>query len=334
MIVPIDIRRPGVMKVALLFAILCGTGFIPATAGAATASVAGPNDFGQLSLRYVADAGEANHVFVDFSNGFSGVDVTDSGATIAAGPGCVTLGLHKVRCDVSSGDLVNASLGDGDDIFSISLGLDTGGGRLSGGDGDDRIRGNNVAGTNEILLGGRGADSLFGRGGSELLDGGPGGDDLSGGTSCEPLTAGQCATDVDIVSYAGRTRNVHADADGTAGDDGYRREGDTIMDDVERLIGGRGDDHLGATTTSFGILEGHAGDDVLTGARASDRVSGGPGDDVLRGEGGLDLLLGGRGRDLLLAQDGQSDHVHGGRGSDKGRVDRGLDRVRGVETFL
>jgi Ca2+-binding RTX toxin-like protein len=324
------------MKVALLVAVLCGMGLAqPTLAGAATASVVGPNTFDQLTLRYVADPGEANDVFVDFAPpAVEGVDVTDSGATITAGAGCATLTLHKVRCNVSSGDLINASLGDGNDILSISQFFDSGGGRLSAGDGDDRIRGNDNAGTNEILLGGRGDDSLFGRGGSEYLDGGPGGDDLSGGTSCEGLTAGICATDIDIVSYASRTKNVHADADGTTGDDGYRFEGDTIMDDVERLIGGRGDDHLGAAATSFAILEGHAGDDVLTGARASDDVSGGRGDDVLRGEGGRDRLSGGQGGDLLLAQDGHSDHVHGGGGSDKGRVDRGLDRVRGVEKFL
>ena len=88
-------------------------------AGAATASVVGPN--GQLTLRYVAAAGEANDVVVEFSNDFSGVDVTDSGATITAGAGCVTVTVHKVRCDVSSGDPVNASLGDGNDILFISI---------------------------------------------------------------------------------------------------------------------------------------------------------------------------------------------------------------------
>jgi Ca2+-binding RTX toxin-like protein len=342
------------MRVALLVAVLCGMGLPqPTPAGAATASVVGPNTFGQLTLRYVADPGEANDVFVDFApDPVVAVDVTDSGATITAGAGCATLTLHRVRCNVSSDDLINASLGDGNDIFSISLFLDTGGGRLSGGDGDDRIRGNNFAGTNEILLGGRGDDSLFGRGGSEYLDGGPGGDDLSGGTSCEGLTAGICATDIDIVSYASRTKNVHADADGTTGDDGYRFEGDTIMDDVERLIGGRGDDHLGATPTSFAILEGHAGDDVLHGGPASDSLVGGQGDDRMRGEGGDDRMLGGlggdrlvggpgrdrfsggKGQDRLLARDGHADRVNGGAGRDAAQIDPTLDHVARVENLF
>jgi Ca2+-binding RTX toxin-like protein len=351
------------MKVVLL-ALVLGLGLSQASpAGASTASVAGPNDFGQFTLRYVADAGEANDVFVDFSNDFSGVDLTDSATTITAGAGCVTVSLHKVRCDVSSGDLVNASLGDENDILSISSFLDTGGGRLSGGDGDDRIRGNDIAGTNEILLGGRGDDSLFGRGGSEFLDGGPGADDLSGGTSCSFETAGQCFIDFDTVSYSGRTRNVHATADGRAADDGQRREGDTIMTDVERIVGGEGNDRLGGTTTNFLFLDniphlvgmqllGREGDDHLGGGRAPDGLAGGPGDDVLRGAGrgdglhggqgddrliggaGHDRFSGGDGQDRLLARDGHADRVNGGAGRDAAQIDTTLDHVARVENLF
>ena len=350
------------MKVALLVTVICGMGLAQATpAGAATASVAGPNS----TLRYVADPGEANDVFIDFApSAGAGVDVTDSGATIAAGAGCATLTLHKVRCDVSSGDPVNASLGDGNDILSISPFFDSGGGRLSGEDGDDLIRGNDVAGTNEILLGGSGDDALFGRGGSEFLNGGPGADDLSGGTSCEALTAGICATDTDTVSYEGRTKRVHATADGNAADDGQRREHDTIAADVERIIGGAGNDFLGGTTTNVGFadlipglsgmqLEGRAGNDFLRGGRAPDRLDGGPGDDALRGKGGRDYLLSGgrgndridggpgrdrlhgnRGHDHLLAEDGQPDHVNGGPGTDEAKIDAALDHLTKVETLL
>lgn len=352
------------MKVALLVAVLCGTGLAQVTpAGAATASVVGPNGFGQLTLRYVAAAGEANDVVVEFSNDFSGVDVTDSGATITAGAGCVTVTVHKVRCDVSSGDPVNASLGDGNDIFSISSFLDTGGGRLSGGDGDDAIRGNDIPATNEILLGGRGDDILFGRGGSEFLEGGPGADDLSGGTSCSFETAGQCFIDFDTVSYAGRTRNVHATANGVVADDGQRREGDTIMADVERIVGGKGNDRLGGTTTNFLFLDniphlvgmelvGQEGDDHLSGWRAPDLLHGGKGDDVIRGAGRGDLLKGGRGddrlvgdsgrdrlsgdkgQDRLFARDGRADHVNGGAGTDAAQIDATLDHVARVENLF
>ena len=354
----------GVIKVALLVAVLCGTGLAQVTpAGAATASVVGQNGFGQLTLRYVAAAGEANDVVVEFSNDFSGVDVTDSGATITAGAGCVTVTVHKARCDVSSGDLTNASLGDGNDILTISHFLDSGGGRLSGGDGDDAIRGNDIAATNEILLGGRGDDILFGRGGSEFLEGGPGADDLSGGTSCEPLTAGQCYADIDTVSYASRTTRVHATADGFAGDDGQRLEHDSIAADVERIIGGAGNDFLGGTTTNVSFadgisflvgmqLEGRAGDDGLRGGRAPDFLRGGRGDDRMRGEGGPDRMLGGlgsdrlvggpgrdrfsggKGQDQLLARDGHADRVNGGAGKDAAQIDVSLDHVARVERLF
>jgi Ca2+-binding RTX toxin-like protein len=353
------------MKAVLLFAVILTIGLVQAHASTgSTASVVPPNQFGQVTLRYVADPGEANDVSIEFASGSAtGIDVTDSGATIGAGAGCTSLSAHKVRCDVSSGDLTNVSLGDGNDILTISKFFDSGGGRLNGGDGDDAIRGNDIAGTNEILLGGRGDDILFGRGGSEFLKGGPGADDLSGGTSCEPLTAGQCYADIDTVSYADRTRKVRATADGIAGDDGQRLEHDSIAADVERIIGGAGNDVLGGTTTNINFadlipflagmqIEGRAGDDRLHGGRGPDslhggkgddsvhgaagrdRVKGGSGNDRLSGDTGQDRLAGGRGHDKLLANDGQADHVNGGRGFDEAAVDRALDRLRNIERLL
>ena len=266
------------MKSVLLLAAVSAIGLLQAPSSrGATASVLPPNEFGQLTLRYVADPGEANDVSIGFAPGNAlGVDVRDSGATISAGAGCTSLSAHRVRCDVSSGDLIDASLGNGNDILSISHFFDSGGGRLSGGDGDDTIRGNDIAGTNEILLGGQGNDSLFGRGGSEFLDGGPGADDLSGGTSCEFTTAGQCFIDSDTVSYAGRTKRVEATANGRAADDGQLREHDTIAADVERIIGGAGNDFLGSGLSGM-QLEGRAGNDGLRGGRGSDKLVGGAG---------------------------------------------------------
>lgn len=361
---PSDTRRR-VVKAALLFAVVFAIGLVQAHASlGSTASVSPPNQFGQLTLRYVADPGEANDVSIDFAFGSAtGIDVRDSGATIGAGAGCTSLSAHKVRCDVSSGDLTNVSLGDGNDILTISKFFDSGGGRLKGGDGDDAIRGNDVAGTNEILLGGRGNDILFGRAGSEFLDGGPGSDDLSGGTSCEALTAGQCYADIDTVSYSGRTKRVRATANGIAGDDGQRLEHDSIAADVERIIGGAGNDFLGGTTTNINFadgipflggmqLDGRAGDDGLRGGRAPDLLQGGKGDDSIRGaaggdglvggrgndrlsgDAGRDRLAGGRGHDKLLAHDGQVDHLNGGQGFDEAAVDLALDRLRRIERLL
>lgn len=46
---------------------------------------------------------------------------------------------------------------------------------------------------------------------------------------------------------------------------------------------------------------------------------------------GVDVLYGNAGCDRFNARDGKQDRVGGGAGSDTARVDRGRDRVRGVE---
>jgi Ca2+-binding RTX toxin-like protein len=359
------------MKLVLLIAVISTIGLAGALPSRAATAFVGPGKFsGQSTLHYDADPGEANDVSIHFSPssapaGFD-IEITDSGATISAGSGCTAITPSKVQCNASSDDRINASLGDGNDILSISHFLDSGSGRLSGGDGDDTIRGNDRGGP-ERLLGGPGDDSLFGRGGSDFLDGGPGADDLSGGRSCEPTTASICLADIDTVSYAGRTKRVRATADGFAADDGQRGEGDTIMPDVERIIGGDGDDVLGGATTevqSIGNgfpnpirlvgmeLRGRNGDDVLSAGRAPDLLVGGHGNDVLRGAGGRDILrgekgddrliggngsdrlLGARGHDRLLSRDGQQDRVNGGAGFDEARADVGLDHLTNIEKLL
>ena len=88
---------------------------------------------------------------------------------------------------------------------------------------------------------------------------------------------------------------------------------------------------------------GTARDDRLRGSPFLDFLVGLRGDDVLRGLGGRDTLTGGAGRDRLdggegadtiIAKDGRRDVVIGGPGKDSARIDRGLDRVTGVERLL
>jgi dipeptidyl aminopeptidase/acylaminoacyl peptidase len=73
------------------------------------------------------------------------------------------------------------------------------------------------------------------------------------------------------------------------------------------------------------FLSGLGGDDYLRGSSGPDRLAGGPGRDVLNGDWGADTIE---------ARDGQRDIVRGGHGRDSARVDRGLDRVTGVERLL
>ena len=87
-------------------------------------------------------------------------------------------------------------------------------------------------------------------------------------------------------------------------------------------------------TASFDVLDGYGANDVLCGFGGNDELHGNGGNDTLDGGSGRDLLDGGSGNDLLLARDRQKDDVRGGRGSDRAKVDRRLDRVRGVERLL
>jgi Ca2+-binding RTX toxin-like protein len=329
------------------------------TAAAATAFV-GPSDkFGGLTaVHYVADPGEANQVTVDFGDPF-GHEIEDTGATITPGAGCTAISPSRVHC-TGSDNVIEAELGDGDDFLAVNV---DGSAALRGGDGDDRIDGGGDEVETEYLFGGAGNDVLRGREGGDILNGGPGADLMSGGTSCEPATAGLCFIHNDTVTYAGRTNRVRADADIAAADDGELGEGDTIIADVERIIGGKGNDVLGGVTTNFfrfdssrrlvGMrLEGRAGDDKLLGTRAPDTILGGVGNDFIRGAGrgdslsagrgndalvgdaGRDRLRAGKGEDALFARDHQRDRVNGGGGRDAARIDAGLDRVISVAEFF
>ena len=73
------------------------------------------------------------------------------------------------------------------------------------------------------------------------------------------------------------------------------------------------------------VIPGTPGPDVVCGLGGNDRLTGGPDADVLDG---------GAGADTLNARDGRRDVVRGGPGKDSARVDRGLDRVSGVERLL
>jgi hypothetical protein len=101
----------------------------------------------------------------------------------------------------------------------------------------------------------------------------------------------------------------------------------------ETIVGGRGNDQLGARNGDnrlFGgpgndMLFGGSGNDVLNGGPGNDWLEGGPGNDVLNGgpgndrlQGGPgnDVLNGGPGNDLLVAGPGR-DLLNGGPGDDR-----------------
>jgi Ca2+-binding RTX toxin-like protein len=134
--------------------------------------------------------------------------------------------------------------------------------RVVGSSDDDLLIGDAAA--NE-LNGGGGGDDLRGLGADDTLRGGSGPDVLRGGDGLH-----------DLVTYAERTRPVAVTIGGAAGGDGGREDGpagtrDTVVSDVEDLIGG-------------------AGADTLTGSAAANLLDGGLGGDTMQGLGGNDTV--------------------------------------------
>jgi len=198
-------------------------------------------------------------------------------------------------------------------------------GTIQGGDGNDTLIGNGEDGT-----------TLLGEGGDDLLVSGSGPDSLSGG-------AGR-----DTVDYSLRTGNLVITQNDSLANDGEVGENDLVSTDVERVLGGSGNDRFvgGATSnTYFGgagndtisgvggadALFGEGGNDLIVGGDGSDFLDGGSGDDQVYGQAGNDTLMGQGGDDRLFAHDNLRDTVNGGSGTDTADVD-GLDLVSSVET--
>jgi RTX calcium-binding nonapeptide repeat (4 copies)/WD40-like Beta Propeller Repeat len=102
---------------------------------------------------------------------------------------------------------------------------------------------------------------------------------------------------------------------------------------ADRVDGRLGQDLL-AGDEGRDLLIGGLGADDLRGGAGTDHLLAGDGNDWLNGDTGRDVLDAGGGNDKLDAKDGERDEVVGGAGFDAARVDRGLDRVRGVERLL
>jgi Ca2+-binding RTX toxin-like protein len=230
-------RRVCVASIAAALAVaLCA---VPAAAEAATAAVDGTG-----KLTYTAVAGETNHLTV--APGGSGYTVTDTGATITAGTGCIGSG-GMVTC---SGVLsLNVLAGDSDDIVDTSAAPIT-----------TTVDG--AAGADEISTG-TAADTINAGGDFDTVDGGLGSDILTGGPGS------------DVVSYASHSASepVSIDLDGTQ-DDGCSScgENDRIGADFESLLGGAGADTLvGNGVPNY--LSGGFGSDTITGGGGSDYIA-------------------------------------------------------------
>lgn len=209
--------------------------------------------------------------------------------------------------------------GGGDDVLEGGADDD----RLDGGSGDDRLEG------------GTGDDQLAGGSGDDKLTGGEGDDRLGGDTGSDVLVLddptdtvkemglGRDLGGVDTLLVAGSYAEGLARAlpglspDGSAtfvmgtadvttfpqGLAGYRQQVDPDIENL-RLEG-----------TARHDVVGGAGDNVIEGNFAANRLHGGGGDDHILGDAGDDWLHGDSGNDWLEGGDG-ADLVYGGGGDD------------------
>ena len=255
--------------------------------------------------------------------------VDASGLLTAVG----TNGNDDLRVDLAGGQIVVTLNGAQDGAFDPAT---INAIELDGLDGNDTLRiGANLRGSR--LNGGNGDDTLLGGNGDDVLDGGAGDDTLDGKEGADLLVGG---LGFDSADYRFETANLTLSIDGVANESGGNATGDNIATDVERIVGGSGDDFI---TGSDGdnSLDGRAGNDTIFGGLGNDSIDGGDGndslagesgDDVLTGNAGQDAMTGGAGDDSFIANDGEADTIDGGTGTDSAILDQPGDTFTSVES--
>ena len=170
-------------------------------------------------------------------------------------------------------------------------------------------------GGNDTLLGRDGNDELFGGDGNDSLNGGGGNDLLHGGAGNDRLVGGALPNEIDTASYS-NARYDGEDGALTAGDFGAVQvdlatglatgaQGNDTLENIENVIGSRGND----------LLRGNAFDNALTGGDGNDTLGGEGGNDVLVLGRGNDIAFGGADNDTISVGPGNAT-VNGGTGTD------------------
>ncbi|MDX6677969.1 MAG: hypothetical protein QOE31_2021 [Solirubrobacteraceae bacterium] len=150
---------------------------IPAPASGSVAKVTtfkeGLTGLPTSQISYVAAPGERNAVTIEAAHGTW--VIRDSAATIHIGAGCTLVDEHAARCTNATPGYYRLQINTGDLDDSVSVPEEAGRTIVSGGAGDDRLRG----GDNVALSGGDGADRIefdrtplslsCGRGSDELV---------------------------------------------------------------------------------------------------------------------------------------------------------------------
>jgi len=177
-----------------------------------------------------------------------------------------------------------------------------------GGAGADMLFGDAAGNTligldgNDTLVGRDGDDTLAGDAGDDWLVGEAGDDLLEGGVGVNVLIGGD---GIDLASYVSQTDNLWVDLNAGV----YSATGvwDVFFDSIEGVLGGSGNDTIFGNALANALrggagadaLIGNAGDDVLEGGAGDDWLVGGDGNDRLAGGEGVDVLTGGAGADTF-----------------------------------
>lgn len=205
------------------------------------------------TIRYTAAVGEVNAV--ELIVALFGVRINDPGATIAAGPGCVSLRADSVNC------FHPRPFQPDDDRLTISV-------RTR--DGNDSIRGRDLGGSGARAAGLR-------------WHGGTGNDRLrtcvSRDSRANVLTGGPGTDRIDLCPFEDLSFGAAPTWNYVFGGPGN----DTLIGgfDNDVFFGGWGRD----------VMSGSQGRDILHGGRGADRINGGAHRDTLRGGAGRDWLV-------------------------------------------
>lgn len=245
------------------------------------------------------------------------VSVAGSRARVVNGAGCRAAGTaRRSRCERSGVDLkkVVVAAGEGDDTVTVKSLLPA---NISLGAGNDRARVISVAAAkvkfpivvrggdgDDTMIGGDGNELFYGEDGDDLIDGRGGSDSAHGGAGDDLFIAGNRpfkspgeryagGDGRDTVNYRFISTGVNVSLDGVANDGDSKDATDNVKGDIERIIGGDGDD----------VLIGNDADNSIFGEAGNDRSYGMGGHDNIYETTGMDLLDGGPGDDRLRTRE-------------------------------
>ncbi len=245
---------------------------------------------GQLAYAF-GDAGNDTIIGGAGNDGLFGGDGADS---ISGGAGINNINGGAGNDVIHGGGASNATTSATESLF--------------GGDNDDTIYVETLAGQRAYVYGDAGNDTLIGGAGNDELTGGAGADSISGGGGTNRMFDADGASSGDRyeggsgrddIIYSGYASGATLDFS-LAGADSW----DSLIDCIQfmtpaTVIGSANADNFAGVGNNADTFYGGGGNDWLTGNGGNDYLSGGANNDRLDGGLGSDTLIGGAGSDVL-----------------------------------